>query len=210
MEPEFSKQQRLEQDDLLTAIMAETPPMNRETVERLSRRYPGRRAEILDWALAGWMDSRESEEAERTQEQDAAATKRAEHRLRQYLASCQSSLESLAGAARERGIEPAQVTADLAIGSSVFWKLERRLIGAATIPAAFMDKVAALLAVPRAAVEGYLRMPPTLSHGASFYANEPPKAARTESWTEAIEAAPDMSVEQKKPWLTEEILPQDE
>lgn len=210
MDPGNLNQQRGELDELLAAIMAENPPMSRDTVERLSARYPAHRAEILDWAVAGWMECEVSSETEGTPEQDAAATKRAERILQEYRAAQSKGLASLADAARERGMEPSAFTSELGIGSSVFWKLERRLIEAATIPASLLDRIAKLLEAPRVAVENYLRLPPTLSHGASFYANEPPKAARAQTWVEALETAPDMSAEQKVSWRSEAASPYDE
>jgi hypothetical protein len=111
-------------------------------------------------------------------------------------------LTSLNDAARRQGVSPRDLAQALGIGMSLFAKLNRRLVRAATVPARLMDRLSQELLVSAEEVRAYLAQAPMLAPGAEYKAERPPESTDAQDFSEAVQASPDMSPEQKAEWLS--------
>jgi hypothetical protein len=101
-----------------------------------------------------------------------------------------AALDSILGAADRRGLTPAELAGRLGIGLDVLGKLERRLIRAATAPAAFLTRLAAETGVSPAALRAYLDGGPRpATAGAMLYAAAPPATPEAQSFADALRAS---------------------
>ena len=116
----------------------------------------------------------------------------------------QRELSSLNEAARTVGAGPRDIAASVGIGMSLFAKLSRRLIDAASIPPRLVNELAAALQISSTELAAYLRRPPTLAPGAAYRSVQAPEITGTQPFAEAIAESPDMTDQQKRDWSQEE------
>ena len=110
-------------------------------------------------------------------------------------------LTSLNEAARARGMSPRVIAQRLGIGITIFAKLNRRLIHAASVPARLIETLSGELQVSVEELRGYLRQQPTLAQGAAYRADSAPETSDPEEFADAVRRSPDMSEEQKREWV---------
>lgn len=116
-------------------------------------------------------------------------------------ANSASTISSLNDAARACGKKPRELAQAIGIGISLFAKLNRRLIQAATVPESLAKRLSAELNVTLADLRAYFAQAPTLAEGAAYRSESVPEAVAAQDFAEAIRTCTDMSPEQKQQWL---------
>jgi hypothetical protein len=94
--------------------------------------------------------------------------------MREIHARSRPPLHSLVECARELGVLPRELAAQIGVGLTVLTKLERRLVSADTVPERMVERLSAALKAGVAEVVAYLRLPATLSPAASYRAASAP------------------------------------
>lgn len=112
-------------------------------------------------------------------------------------------LHSLVKAAGEAGVGPAALASRLLLGMAEVARLDRRLFTTATLPLRLIEDLAAAVRRPVSDVLAYLRLPPTLAPGASYRSDAAPRVGAQVPFGPTVEAATDMSDEQKAFWRAE-------
>jgi hypothetical protein len=110
-------------------------------------------------------------------------------------------LFSLNDTARNCGKKPRELAQALGIGMSVFAKLNRRLIHAASIPEKLMQQLSVELSVTVNEIRAYLSQSPTLALGADYRSEAAPEPVAPQNFVDAVRSSSDMSEEQKQAWL---------
>jgi hypothetical protein len=110
-------------------------------------------------------------------------------------------VSSLNDAARGRGLTPRKAAERLGVGMTLFAKLNRRLIRAASIPARLVERLAEELQVPADQIRAYLSHAPMLAAGAAYRSDQAPEVAEAEEFSEAVRNSADMNEEQKVEWV---------
>jgi hypothetical protein len=111
------------------------------------------------------------------------------------------AFSSLNDAARNCGTRPREVAQQAGIGMTLFAKLNRRLIDAATIPDRLIERLAAALAVAGEDLKAYLGQAPTLAEAASYRAAEAPIAVGGQPFADALRDCSDMTDDHKREWM---------
>src|SRR5579884_4133959 len=88
----------------------------------------------------------------------------------------------------------------LSLSVPLVFKLERRLLSFASLPAVLIDRLAEALQVTERQVRDYLNQPPTLAAGANYRADSAPKAVRQQDFLQAVRTDHEMTEEQKAFW----------
>lgn len=111
-------------------------------------------------------------------------------------------LDSIVIAAQRRGLTPAEFAERLGVGLDVLGKLDRRLVRAATIPAAFLARLGNLVGATPAAVAAYLDAGPRpATAGALLHAAAPPAPVEPQSFAQAIADSPLTDPAARARWL---------
>src|SRR5579859_7853893 len=110
---------------------------------------------------------------------------------------------SLLARAKELGIAPPRLAAELRLGLDLVMKLDRRLILSDTIPAALFDRLAVMLQTGVAQVTSALGAAP-VQRAAFYSAKQPPKAQEPESFGAALARSPSMSVIDRQYWQAQQ------
>ena len=110
-------------------------------------------------------------------------------------------MSSLNDTARNCGKKPRELAQALGIGMSVFAKLNRRLIHAASIPEKLMQQLSVELSVTVNEIRAYLSQPPTLALGADYKSEKAPETVAAQDFADAVRSSSDMSEEQKQTWI---------
>ena len=84
---------------------------------------------------------------------------------------------------------------------SMFAKLNRRLIHAATIPERLVERLSAELNITLDEIRAYLAQPPSLAEGAAYRSESVPEALGAQDFGDAVRGSSDMSEEQKREWI---------
>ena len=111
---------------------------------------------------------------------------------------------SLQDAAKAQGKTLKTLARQIGIGFTVACKLQDRLIHAATVPQALVQRLADALGLSGEQVRAYLQQPPRLAAGAMYKSDGVPQAAAPQDFTEAVETAADMLPADKNFWQTAE------
>ena len=109
-------------------------------------------------------------------------------------------LISLLQEAKTCGLSKNEFAAALSVPDTLLLKLHRRLIDAATVPAALIEKAADAINRTVDEVAAYLQMPAQMPLAASFRADSAPQA-KTESFIHALASDPETLPEHKAAWL---------
>lgn len=143
----------------------------------------------LDAAAFGERGRAVAEEAlRRAQEMDEAET-------------AEPPIETLAAAAKARGLAPSELAARLSLSVPLFAKLNRRLIEPTSIPRELIEDLAAALGQAPGTIARYLAQPSTLAQGAFHRAEGKPGIVAREDFTSAVRADPALSDDQRARWL---------
>jgi hypothetical protein len=111
---------------------------------------------------------------------------------------------SLNEAARQQGVSPKQLAQKLGVGVTLFAKLNRRLLNAATIPVRLIERLAEELKISVEQTRAYLSQPPTLAAGAMYRSEQAPEVTEPQDFADAVRVSSDMSDTEKAVWLAGE------
>jgi transcriptional regulator with XRE-family HTH domain len=181
-----------ELDDILQWFVASVDRPDWASIQKWMARYPNYAHEIGDFAAA-WILSNELPENPETAaaplEHWTAIGRRAFERAvaeerAGYAAS--APLTNLLDAAKQQGLNPAQLAAETGLSRTLLMKLDQRLIVASTIPARLVERIATVLNAPLSSVTAYLAQPAKLTATAQYRAEEAPTVQPQEPFATAV------------------------
>src|SRR5579871_404679 len=155
-------------------------------------RYPEHAADLLQWSAQAPLADR-AETLYADPEGEARTLAVGLNVVAEFRARYESSLTSLLS----RGLNAAALAERLALSVPLVFKLERRLLSLASLPATLLDRLADALQVTERQVRDYLQQPPTLAAGARYRADSAPRAGRQQDFLQAVRTDPEMTEEQK-------------
>ncbi len=193
-------------DDLYVALAEYEDTSERPggaELRNLVSRYPQHAHEIVEYALEDCL-VREGAECTPETEIEAMLLARAaavRNRLRA------ASIPGLLELAKQRGLSPAALSRSLGLGLALLTKLDRRLVRAASIPSALVERLAESLGRSREELAAYLRQPPRLSAQASYRAHAAPRVEGIEDFSDALESCPGITDDTRAYWRAEAERP---
>ena len=166
-------------------------------------RHPEYRADLVQWAADDPVMER-AEMLPSDPEGEARTLAIGLQVVAEMRARYETALPGLLTTARKRGLSTADLADRLALSEPLVLKLERRLIRAASLPGALIERLAEALQVGAHQVRNYLSQPPTLAASASYKADRAPQATRQQEFAQAVRNCSEMTAEQKDFWLSKE------
>jgi hypothetical protein len=154
----------------------------RDALAESISKYPEHAVLLSDAALTRMNPQSDSQSDPSLQSAVKRASRRAADRFRP------SPPSSLLGAMKELGITSAEFSVKMRIGATVVRKLDQRMVAAGTIPSAFINRLADVLADSFTNISNYLQQPSALSaisQGNSL--NSP--TAKTETFESALKTS---------------------
>ncbi|HZT41139.1 MAG TPA: hypothetical protein VFA07_03060 [Chthonomonadaceae bacterium] len=158
-------------------------------------RYPEHAADLLQWAAQAPLADR-AETLYTDPEGEARTLAAGLKAVAEFRARYETSLTSLL----TRGLNATSLAERLSLSVPLVFKLERRLLSFASLPAVLIDRLAEALQVTERQVRDYLNQPPTLAAGANYRADSAPKAVRQQDFLQAVRTDHEMTEEQKAFW----------
>lgn len=158
-------------------------------------RYPEHATDLIHWATQAPIADR-AETLYADPEGEARTLAVGLNVVAEFRARYEASLPSLL----TRGLNASALAERLSLSVPLVFKLERRLLSFASLPAALIDRLADVLQVTERQVRDYLNQPPTLAAGASYRADNAPKAVRQQDFLQAVRTDHEMTEEEKAFW----------
>jgi hypothetical protein len=187
--------------DRLTAQYVEDYQAGRSPrVEDYIQRYPQYAAELIDFVLYYHTVVETLPDPE--PQPSAALSPEAQSvlaRIHETLSSSAASpITSLTERARELGLQPRQLAADLGISTGVLGMLNARAIIAQSLPRTLIDRLAQSLRVAPDAILAFFNLTGAAQAGGFFFADRPPDQ-RQDTFVDAVLQS-NMTDEQKREW----------
>ncbi|MBJ7410399.1 MAG: hypothetical protein JHD15_08550 [Phenylobacterium sp.] len=193
-----------ELEDVLDRFVFEHPKPDAAALSAYVARYPQHADALVAFAATLAEQAAAAPEPPLTPEHearliDAALDQAARLRAQRRPAVAPSSLGQLA---QHAGLSLAQMAEAVGVDGFVAAKLDKRLIRRESLPAAFLDRLADVLATSADAILGVLTGPPVASPRAAFVAIRSAALPSVETFADAIRASslPDPA---KARWLAE-------
>ena len=186
------------------AVSVSSPPTYADLAPWLAR-YPQYARALTDYAAAWMLASVFDPMPDGELTSDPARVARGIAIARKAMAAAAPlPITSLVMAAQQTGQGPADLAARVKITMTIFAKLDRRLLRAATIPERLIDDLAVAVGRGAEAVRMYLQGDATLPAGAMYSAASPPSVRRgegKEDFFDAIASDETMDAEDRAAWL---------
>lgn len=186
-------------DEIAQDMLATEPALDAPTLARWTRRYPQFAVQLAELAahlmLADYLPDPPHIRPDAARRQRANETRRRieQERRAQPEEANAPSLTSLLGA--YNGTR-AEFAAALGLSSLLVRKLENRFLTYASLPPAFLARVAAVLNRTQAAVEAYLQLPPQMP-SANFKAQSRPALPAQQDFADAVRTDLTLTANQK-------------
>ena len=102
---------------------------------------------------------------------------------------------------QKRGFEPRQLAHAVGLGDSLLRKLDRRLIGYATIPQELIYRLARVMQHEVTSITAYLQQAPILVARTEHRSKQAPKLMAQEDFFDAVRSDPTISLEHAEHWF---------
>jgi len=192
-------------EEVLEDYAVATPDGNDlKVLRKAAENHPQYAEELADFAAARAV-ARHAPEEELTDEEESRAQESAVTNLRTMLDSLglsnTSALESLTGAAKEKGLNRSKFAAALGLSVSLVQYLENRRLNFATIPQRIINRIAQVLSTTEETISAYLDQPPDYRGAASFKTQERAAELPPKDFADAVREDQQLSPEQKRKLL---------
>lgn len=194
-------------DEVLDDMLYLEDRLDGAALARWAARFPQFRAELTDFAARWAMSEFAARESgpdtlpDAVWQQAQALALRAVREPQEILPTAPSAFAPLNSLLANFGGTSKALAEALGLSLPLTLKLQNRLFIYATLPPAFIDRLARTVKSSREAVAAYLQVPPQLPAGARYNSQTRPQVPRQESFTDAVQRDAQLTRAQKEQLL---------